>query len=708
MSFSAEPDVASPMRHASPWPARAGGLGQQGGRRGRLQPRRSRTIAEIVPALVRRATSSQRGMTLLLAVAVVGGLLTLPLAVWLDLRGLSERVLRLQAGETGRIIDVMRDFYAKDVVARVQGAAGAPVTATHAYKITPGGIPIPATLSLELGRLIGERDGAVKYRFVSDLPFRGRAPHDLDAFERSAIGNLRQNPDQPMVETTGSIFDRQVRIATPVVMGPVCVACHNSHPDSPKTDWKVGDVRGIQEISVRQSLGANIFAFKYLLAYMLVAAASGFTFIALQRRQAAELTKLNADLRQSQDDMRVKTAALVAVKEDVRLRAERENVNKSKFLADAAHDLRQPMQALSNYLEAADSAAQRSDMHKCAELIGMSQTALRLARSSFRDVLEISQLESGFVRAEYSSFDVQELLDEVLSQMRGTAEERHVRVRVRCRSGPPLVVRSDRHLLGRILMNLVSNAIKYKDERKGDAATVLVGAVAFPNRVRIDILDNGVGIPQDQWGNIFKPFTQINNPERDREKGVGLGLSIVNAVLPLLDGHRLDMSSAEGRGTRFSLEVPRTDDPATADRAAEAGCSSASLDLAGLYVLYVEDDTLVRNSTTSLFEAHGVLYEDVASVRELEDCLPTLERMPDIVVTDYRLPDEHTAEDVLRAIWREYEVALPAIVLTGEVVSFEPDAWLDFPVRTHRKPIAPETLLEEISSLCRSGSHSLA
>src|SRR3954468_14865505 len=103
----------------------------------------------------------------------------LPVAMWLDLRSLSERILRLQANETGRIVDVMRDFYAKDVVARVQGTNTA-VTVTHTYKSTPGDIPIPATLSMELGKLISEREAAVTYRFVSDLPFRSRAPHNLD------------------------------------------------------------------------------------------------------------------------------------------------------------------------------------------------------------------------------------------------------------------------------------------------------------------------------------------------------------------------------------------------------------------------------------------------------------------------------------------------------------------------------------------------
>ncbi|TIM35126.1 MAG: DUF3365 domain-containing protein, partial [Mesorhizobium sp.] len=206
----------------------------------------------------------QRTMGPLLVAAVVIGLIGLPVAAWLDLRDLSERMLRTQASEISRIIDEMRGFYGSDVVGRVLQADDA-VTATHNYRDVPGAIPIPATLSIELGKRISAHDGSVKYRFVSDLPFKGRDPHQLDLFERNAIFALRANPREPIIEVSGSLFDRHVRAAAPVVMGQVCVTCHNSHPDSPKTDWKVGDVRGIQEISVNQPIAANVLAFKYLL-----------------------------------------------------------------------------------------------------------------------------------------------------------------------------------------------------------------------------------------------------------------------------------------------------------------------------------------------------------------------------------------------------------------------------------------------------------
>ena len=170
-----------------------------------------------------RAQRHHRTYGPLLIGAVVLGLVGLPVAVWLDLRDLSERTLRNQASEISRIIDDMRGFYGSDVVGRVLDAPG-PVTTTHNYRDVPGAIPIPATLSIELGKRISAHDGSVKYRFVSDLPFRGREEHHLDTFEQQALAALRRDPKQSIVEVTGSLLDRQVRAAAPVVMGPVCVA----------------------------------------------------------------------------------------------------------------------------------------------------------------------------------------------------------------------------------------------------------------------------------------------------------------------------------------------------------------------------------------------------------------------------------------------------------------------------------------------------
>jgi class 3 adenylate cyclase len=235
-----------------------------------------------------------------LVIALVVVLLAgLPFAAWLDMRSLSENILRRQADEIGRIINDMRNFYATDVIGRVLAQHEAVPTSN--YRNVPGGIPIPATLSIELGKLITSRNEAVKYRFVSDLPFKGRESHNLDAFEGGALAALRQDPKTPVVQVSGSIFDSRIRMAGPVMMGAACVACHNSHPDSPKQDWKVGDVRGIQEISVEQPIATNLLSFKYLLIYFALAAAVGLTFIAVQRRQQATIAGANRELTVAND-----------------------------------------------------------------------------------------------------------------------------------------------------------------------------------------------------------------------------------------------------------------------------------------------------------------------------------------------------------------------------------------------------------------------
>jgi adenylate cyclase len=227
-------------------------------------------------------------------------LAALPMAVWLDLTNLVNAALRRQAFDLNSVISSVRGYYATNVVGRVLANPGA-TQVIHNYESVPGAIPIPATLSLELGKVIGAQQENINYRFVSDYPFKNRTPHQLDAFERNALESLRTNPDQKVVDASSSLFTDQVRLVAPILMGPACVSCHNSHPESPKKDWKIGDVRGIQEVTITQPIAANIFSFKYLLAYFILAAISGVSFLGMQRRQARQIQGMNRELESAND-----------------------------------------------------------------------------------------------------------------------------------------------------------------------------------------------------------------------------------------------------------------------------------------------------------------------------------------------------------------------------------------------------------------------
>ena len=230
-----------------------------------------------------------------IVIAVLLLLAGLPLAAWLDLRNLSEQSLRLQANDLNSVITSVRGYYGKNVVGRVLAHPGA-TQVIHNYADVPGAIPIPATLSLELGKVIGEQQGNIAYRFVSDYPFKGRAPHELDNFEQAALDKLRSNPKQTVNEVSWNNFDGRVRLVAPVVMGEACVSCHNSHPESPKKDWKVGDVRGIQEVIVDQPIAKNLFSFKWLLGYFGVMAAFGLLVVGWQNRQSNLIAGMNREL----------------------------------------------------------------------------------------------------------------------------------------------------------------------------------------------------------------------------------------------------------------------------------------------------------------------------------------------------------------------------------------------------------------------------
>lgn len=239
-------------------------------------------------------SAARRGQIIAALVALL--LVSLPLAVWLDLRYITKTALATQAAALSTAITGITTFYANDVVGRVQSANGQVVVTAH-YQSVPGGIPIPATFSLNLGEVVGKGQSNVGYRFVSQYPFRFRKPHRLDAFEQSALASLAKNPNQTLTHVDYRGMTTEVRYVSPIVMAQSCVACHNADPDSPRHDWKIGDVGGIQELSLIQPIAPSVFSFRYLLAYLIFAGAIGISFLILQHRQSAAIERANDELQ---------------------------------------------------------------------------------------------------------------------------------------------------------------------------------------------------------------------------------------------------------------------------------------------------------------------------------------------------------------------------------------------------------------------------
>ncbi len=235
-----------------------------------------------------------------LAAFLVVVLLGLPLALFFDLRAISAGFLQAQSRALDRVVSSIRDYYADTIVASVQRNPHNVVVTAH-FEGHPGAIPIPATFSLALGGVISRDQRDVRYRFLSNLPFKGRAPHHLDHFERAALRAFATHPAMTMTSSSWHGLTTEVRYATPIVMAASCVACHNADPNSPKRDWKVGEVGGLQELILTEPLAMNLYSFKYLLLYILIALALGTILFRQQRRQAAIIDSANAELSRTND-----------------------------------------------------------------------------------------------------------------------------------------------------------------------------------------------------------------------------------------------------------------------------------------------------------------------------------------------------------------------------------------------------------------------
>ncbi|MCA1924780.1 MAG: response regulator [Thiobacillus sp.] len=352
--------------------------------------------------------------------------------------------------------------------------------------------------------------------------------------------------------------------------------------------------------------------------------------------------------QRTQMEARIQAAtADLAAKKDM---AERANMAKSRFFAAASHDLRQPLHALTLFVAALKARNRQAETQPLIDNIESSTAAMELL---FNALLDISRLDAGAIEPHPVHFSLGRLFADLNKQFSALAADKQLSLRFRCNAP---VLYSDPLLLERILVNLVANAIRYTDD-----GGVLVTCRQRGRMARLAVYDTGRGIPEDQHESVFQEFVQLHNTARDRSKGLGLGLAIVSRLGRLL-GHRVGLRSRPGRGSMFSIDVP-LGDPALI-RAPSPPASPGKMPADAL-VLLIDDETAILRGMAELFDNWNIDLVTAHSAAEAEHWLVSLERAPDVIVTDYRLPDD----DGLAAITRlrqHFGRDIPAILLTGD------------------------------------------
>ena len=391
------------------------------------------------------------------------------------------------------------------------------------------------------------------------------------------------------------------------------------------------------------------------------------------------LRKMAQRLGDARENLEQQVATATHALREKKEEAELATQEKSRFLAAASHDLRQPTHALGMFVT---RLAQLPHDAQTRALIANMEASVSAMQNLLDGLLDISRLEAQAVHVKVTPFALSGLLAQLKLDLGQIATDKGLQLRVRA---SPVWVMSDAVLLYRILLNLTSNALRYTEH-----GGVLVGwrLLDGGQQVRLEVWDTGIGIAAEHQQAVFKAFFQVGNPARDRNMGMGLGLSIVQRTADLL-GHRLSLVSRPGIGTRFALTLPTVlpglqvpemlPEPLLADA------------LQGAVVLVIEDDALVRAALAGLLSGWGVR---VHGAQGLKDAQVWLENgmKPDLILSDYRLQEVRNGIEVVQLLRLQLSSKVPACLMSGDTDGVLMAAAKDAGLSLLHKPVRPAKL----------------
>ena len=399
----------------------------------------------------------------------------------------------------------------------------------------------------------------------------------------------------------------------------------------------------------------------------------GDTLVAAAIRDVTEHKQLEAELNAARE-----------AAEAARADADRANQAKGRFLATASHDLRQPLQTLALLTGALRRMVGGGD---AAEVLSQQEHAVGTMSRLLNALLDISKLESGAVKPQVRDFRAATVLETIRREFTPVAESKGLVLEVEPTEES---IHSDPALIEQILKNLVSNAVKYTERGR-----VAVRCRREAASLCIEVIDTGVGIPAAQLAYIYDEFYQVRGGASGSRDGYGLGLSIVQRLVKLLEA-RLEATSEVGRGSAFALFVPlaaaaardATPDETPAPAAGAAGNAR---------VLLVEDDPGVRDATSMLLCVEGYRVTAVASLPEALEAVARA--APDLLVTDYHLANGALGTEVIAAVRERAGPGLKVILLTGDTSALIKEMRADGELRILSKPVNAEELLRLVAVL---------
>jgi signal transduction histidine kinase/CheY-like chemotaxis protein len=372
-----------------------------------------------------------------------------------------------------------------------------------------------------------------------------------------------------------------------------------------------------------------------------------------------------------------------------RRKAEIAAEDKTEFLKQLSHNLRQPLQALSCYTSVLETAYQQNTNEQLQPIVGKLGSTVDELNNAFNRILDIVNLESGKQIPLLTAVDVNLLLSNLATQFAPQAHQRGIRLLIKMRSQPPYNIYTDASILTQIISNLIDNAIKYTPNGWIVVAMVKIS----PTQLKLHVRDTGIGISEPQKDSVFKDFYRGHRRRQDPHVyGLGIGLAYVLKAVELLPRHSLDFYSQPNLGSDFQIRLPIAIEPALGTKLQ----TLINSDLADSFIFIVDDDQAVLDALAKQLLTQGCLVQKARSKAELEIALIDTLRPPDLLICDFYLTEDETAHDIIATLEADCG-PVPTLILSAHAISDADKARWSSNTLLLRKPASAAVLFETIA-----------
>ena len=468
---------------------------------------------------------------------------------------------KLEAQRYLETLTAFRTLYTSEVVNTAKNNG---LRITHDYKNYDDAIPLPATLSMALGKAIGNKRSDAKTYLYSGYPFPWRTQENeklfSQSFSRDAWQSLTENPDKPFFRFENLEGQMSIRYAIADVMRPGCIDCHNNHLQTPKNDWIVGDVRGVMEVILPINLGqaqsTSSFqaAFVVLISMTLVVALVIFLFFMRLKKDTLVLQATNDNLQQKQNEIKVVNDEIMLAHDELKqqtIELQHSNNAKSDFLATMSHEIRTPINGVVGMLSLLKQTDLDREQQQKVKLAHFSADSLL---SIINDILDFSKIEANKLEVEAIDYDLCELLGNFTNSIAHRAQEKNINVILDLTQIETTFVKGDPGRLTQILTNLVGNAIKFTEQGEIKIRANLDRIDEQNLQLSCSVSDTGIGVPKDRIATMFDRFIQVDASTTRKFGGTGLGLAIVKKLCQIMDGD-ISVTSELDKGSTFKFSI---------------------------------------------------------------------------------------------------------------------------------------------------------